>query len=115
MRALRHFVIAAVVVAGVMLACGSGLTQAQQKYPVKPVRLVIAFGPGSSTDILSRLVATHISDAWGQSIVYENRTGAGGSLAATVVAKATPDGYTLLATSAAFAITAALRTDLSYD
>jgi tripartite-type tricarboxylate transporter receptor subunit TctC len=105
----------AVVAASAMLACVQGSAQAQQKYPTKPVRLVIAFGPGSATDIMSRLIATKISDAWGQPIVYENRVGAGGSLAAAVVARATPDGYTLLATSAAFAIAAALRADLPYD
>jgi tripartite-type tricarboxylate transporter receptor subunit TctC len=115
MHALKRFAIAAAAVAGIMLACVPGVTQAQQKYPVKPIRLVIAFGPGSATDIMSRLVAANISEVWGQPIVYENRVGAGGSLAAAVVAKATPDGYTLLATSAAFPITAALRTDLSYD
>ena len=115
MNFLRRFTIAAVAVAGILLTCVPGLTQAQQKYPVKPIRLVLAFGPGSATDIMSRLIATHISETWGQPIVYENRVGAGGSLAAAIVAKATPDGYTLLGTSAAFPITAALRTDLTYD
>jgi tripartite-type tricarboxylate transporter receptor subunit TctC len=115
MHALERFAIAAAAMAGIMFACVSGATQAQQKYPTKPIRLVIAFGAGSETDIMSRLIATHISDAWGQPIVFENRVGAGGSLAAAVVAKAAPDGYTLLATSAAFPIAAALRTDLSYD
>lgn len=115
MHALGRFAIAAAAVAGIMLVCGPGITQAQQKYPTKPIRLVIAFGPGSATDIMSRLIAANISDVWGQPIVYENRGGAGGSLAAAIVARATPDGYTLLATSAAFPIAAALRTDLSYD
>lgn len=109
---LRMAVVAAACAA---LSGAQALAQAPQKYPVKPVRLVIAFGPGSATDIMSRMIATKISDVWGQSIVYENRVGAGGSLAAAVVAKATPDGYTLLATSAAFAISAALRNDLTYD
>lgn len=115
MNALRRFAIAAAAVAGIALACVSGAAQAQQKYPTKPIRLVIAFGPGSATDIMSRLIAANISEAWGQSIVYENRGGAAGTLAAAVVARATPDGYTLLATSSAFPIAAALRTDLSYD
>ena len=115
MHAPGRFVIAAAAATGIMLVCVPGTAQAQQVYPAKPIRLVIAFGPGSSTDILSRLIAMKIADAWGQPIVYENRVGAGGSIAATIVAKATPDGYTLLATSAAFPITAALRTDLSYD
>jgi tripartite-type tricarboxylate transporter receptor subunit TctC len=115
MHALGRFAIAAAAAIGIMLVCVLGIAQAQQVYPTKPIRLVIAFGPGSATDIMSRLIATKIADAWGQPIVYENRVGAGGSIAATIVAKATPDGYTLLATSAAFPIAAALRNDLLYD
>jgi tripartite-type tricarboxylate transporter receptor subunit TctC len=115
MSALRGLVMASVAATHTMLVCTAGAAQAQQKYPTRPVRLVLAFGPGSATDITSRLIATKISDVWKQPIVYENRTGGGGSLAAAIVAKATPDGYTLLATSAAFAIAAALRTDLTYD
>ena len=106
---------AAVVTSVTLFACAQALAQAQQKYPTKPVRLVVAFTPGSATDITSRLIAQKISDAWGQPIVIENRAGGGSTLAAAVVAKATPDGYTLLATSGAFAITAALRSDLPYD
>ena len=113
MHALRGLGTTLLVSAAVALA--SGPAQAQQKFPTKPIRVVIAFTPGSATDITSRLIAQKISDAWGQAIVIENRAGAGGTLAATVVAKATPDGYTLLATSGAFAIAAALRTDLPYD
>ena len=109
MHASSNFRIASVVMAGALLACAQGLVQAQQKYPAKPIRLVVAFTAGSATDITSRLIAARISDAWGQPIIIENRAGASGTLAATVVAKATPDGYTLLATSGAFAIAAALR------
>ena len=106
---------AAAVTSIAVLAWAPGLAQAQQKYPTKPIRVVIAFTPGSATDITSRLIAAKISEAWGQPIVIENRAGGGSTLAAAVVAKATPDGYTLLATSGAFAITAALRNDLPYD
>jgi tripartite-type tricarboxylate transporter receptor subunit TctC len=105
----------AAVAAGFVLAHAQGLAQVQEKYPIKAIRLVVAFTPGSATDLTSRLIATKISEAWGQPFVFENRAGAGGTLAAMVVAKATPDGYTLLATSGAFAIAAALRTDLPYD
>ena len=107
--------IAAVVASFTLLPCAQGPAQAQPKYPSKPIRIVVAFTPGSATDIISRLIATKVSESWGQPIVIENRAGAGGTLAATVVAKATPDGYTLLATSGAFAIAAALRSDLAYD
>lgn len=115
MHALGRFAIAAAAATGILLVTMSGVARAQQEYPAKPIRLVIAFGPGSASDILSRLIAAKMSDAWGQPIVYENRVGAGGSLGAAIVAKAAPDGYTLLATSVSFAINAALRTDLTYD
>ena len=113
MHVVRDFGMTLLISASVTLTVG--LAEAQQKFPTKPIRLVVAFTPGSATDITSRLIAQKISDAWGQPIVFENRAGAGGTLAATVVAKATPDGHTMLATSGAFAISAALRTDLPYD
>ncbi len=115
MHGLARLAIAATTVTGLLLVCVAGAAQAQKEYPAKPIRLVIAFGPGSASDILSRLIAPKLSDAWGQSIVYENRVGAGGSLGAAIVANAPADGYTLLATSVSFAINAALRTDLTYD
>jgi tripartite-type tricarboxylate transporter receptor subunit TctC len=90
-------------------------THAQPKFPAKPVRIVVGFSPGSATDITARMLGPRLSELWGQPVVVENRAGAGGTLAATVVARAAPDGYTLLLTSAAFAIAAALRTDLPYD
>ena len=86
-----------------------------QSYPVKPVRIVVGFSPGSATDITARLLAPKLSEAWGQPVVVENRSGAGGVVAASLVAKAAPDGYTLMLVSAAFAITAALNPNQSYD
>ena len=100
------------------IAAGSaGLTtvHAQQKFPTKPLRLVVAFTPGGTTDILARMVAPGMSETFGQPIVIENRPGAGGILAATLVAKAQPDGYTILATSAAVAISAALNSNANYN
>lgn len=92
-----------------------GLAQAQQKFPVKPIRLVVAFTAGGTTDILARLIAPGMNAAFGQPLVIEPRPGAGGTLAAAIVAKANPDGYTLLATSPAIAISAVMNTNLPYD
>jgi tripartite-type tricarboxylate transporter receptor subunit TctC len=89
--------------------------QAQPRYPTKPVRIVVPFSAGSATDISARMIAPRLSELWGQSVIVENRPGAGGTLAAVAVARATPDGYTLLLTSAAFAITAVLQANLPYD
>ena len=88
---------------------------AQQKFPERPVRIVVPFSPGSATDITARMIGPRLAERWGQAVVIENRAGAGGTLAAASVAKATPDGHTLLLVSAAFAIGAVLNANLPYD
>jgi tripartite-type tricarboxylate transporter receptor subunit TctC len=75
----------------------------------------VPFTPGGTSDVLARMIGTKLTDAWGQPVVIENRTGAGGTIGTGIVAKATPDGYTLLISSAAFAISAAIRQNLPYD
>lgn len=97
------------------LAAMPGAVPAQQKFPTKTVRIVVPFSPAGGTDSLARIIAPKLSDSWGQSVVIENRTGAGGTIGTALVAKATPDGHTLLMTSSAFAITAALQANLPYD
>jgi tripartite-type tricarboxylate transporter receptor subunit TctC len=71
------------------------LAQAQQKFPTKPIRLVIPSSAGTQTDTLARLMSQKMSVSWGQPVVADNRTGAGGALAASTVAKAAPDGHLL--------------------
>jgi tripartite-type tricarboxylate transporter receptor subunit TctC len=93
----------------------SSVAHAQQNYPTKPIRFVVPFSPGGSTDALARLVAQKMSENWGQSVVLENRTGAAGVIGAALVAKATPDGHTLLVSSSSFAIGAAVQPRLPYD
>src|SRR3990172_7140325 len=70
-----------------------------QDYPVKPIRLVVGFPPGGGADGAARLVAQKLNETWRQSVVVDNRAGAGGNLAAEIVARSTADGYTLLMTS----------------
>ena len=86
-----------------------------QSYPSKPVRLIISFTPGSSTDIVARIVMQKVSEYWGQPAVIENRAGAGGSIGSNVVATAAPDGYTLLVNSSAHAVNPAIYAKLPYD
>lgn len=104
-------------VSGVALAIAAtlGATAHAQNYPVKPVKFVITFTPGSATDIIGRIVATKLSEMWGQPVVPENRAGAGGSIASLFVAKAEPDGYTLLVNSNAHAVNPAMYAKLPYD
>lgn len=86
-----------------------------QNYPTKPVHVIISFTPGSATDIVGRLVTQKLSDFWGQPVVVENRSGAGGSIGTAVVAKAPPDGYMLLINSNAHAVNPAIYAHLQYD
>ncbi|SRR5258706_108085 len=86
-----------------------------QSYPTKPVHVVISFTPGSSTDIVGRIVTAKLSEMWGQPVVPENRAGAGGSIGSAVVAKADPDGYTLLINSNAHCVNPAIYAKLPYD
>jgi tripartite-type tricarboxylate transporter receptor subunit TctC len=86
-----------------------------QSYPAKPVRLVVAFTPGSSTDIIGRAVAAKLQEMWGQPVVVENRAGAGGTVGSEFVLRADPDGYTLLANSSAHAANPGMYKELRYD
>jgi tripartite-type tricarboxylate transporter receptor subunit TctC len=88
---------------------------AAQNYPNKPVHMIISFTPGSSTDIVGRIVIQKLTEMWGQPVVPENRAGAGGSIGSAAVAKAEPDGYTLLINSNAHTVNPAIYAKLPYD
>src|SRR5258706_6312442 len=86
-----------------------------QAYPTKPVQVVLAFTPGSAVDIVGRIVTARLSEMWGQPVVNDNRSGAGGSIGSAAVARAAPDGYTLLVTSNAHTVNPAIMAKLPYD
>ena len=93
----------------------SGAASAQD-YPARPIRLIVAFTPGGTTDFVARLIADRLKASLGQSVIVENRPGANGAIAAEYVAKSEPDGYTLYFTTVgAVAINPALRSNLPYD
>jgi len=91
-----------------------GVTHAQT-YPTKPVRILVTFSAGSQADVLARLVGGKMSENSGQQVVVDNRPSAGGIVAGGIVLNASPDGYTLIMHSNAFAVSAALYTKLPYD
>lgn len=84
-------------------------------YPARPVRMVVGLAPGGATDIVARALSQRLSEKLGRSFVVDNRSGAGGTIATAIVAKAPADGYTLLAVSAGYSISAALYSELPYD
>jgi tripartite-type tricarboxylate transporter receptor subunit TctC len=99
----------------VLLVAFIQATSNAQSWPSKPIHAVVPVGVGSSTDIVHRLVLQHVSTELGQPIVVENRPGAGGTIGSAAVAKATPDGYTILANGSAHTIAPALYRSLPYD
>ena len=87
-----------------------------QNYPTKPIRLVVPFGAGSNTDILARTMAVRMAESWGQQVVVDNRPGAGGNIGTDLVAKAPPDGYTIvLGAASVLAINQSLYSQMPYD
>jgi tripartite-type tricarboxylate transporter receptor subunit TctC len=88
---------------------------AQPAWPTRPIRIVVPFSPGSFTDVAARTLAAELTEDLGQPVVVENRGGAGGTIGATMVASAAPDGYTVLVTDNSFVMSAALYDKLAYD
>lgn len=100
--------------AAALLAC-SVMAWAQDAWPGKPVRMIVPFAPGGSTDVVARMVGQRLSALWGQPVVIENRAGAGGNVGADVVAKSPGDGYTLLMASGSVTINPALYKRMPFD
>ncbi|MBI4195572.1 MAG: tripartite tricarboxylate transporter substrate binding protein [Betaproteobacteria bacterium] len=101
-----------------VLACGavlSSLACAQPAYPARPVRMLVGFAPGGTTDIIARLMAPALSESFERQFYVENRPGATGNIATELAAKSPPDGTTLLVVSAAFSSSVSLYSKISYD
>lgn len=108
------------VLAGIAFACVAAMTavpaKAQDKYPSKPIKMVVSFAVGGPTDIVARIMGARMGELLGQQVIIDNRPGAGGNLGADVVSKSPPDGYTLLmATVSTHAINPLLYKKIPYD
>ena len=113
MRKLFTVLGAAAVIAAAILSAPR--EAAAQGYPAKPVRIIVPFSSGTAADIAARQLGQRLSDAWGQGVVIENQMGAGGNIGAVTVAKAAPDGYTLLMVGINNVINPSLYKDVGYD
>lgn len=101
------------IVCALAMAIAGGA--AAQGYPAKPIRIVVPFAPGGGADIIARVLGQKMTETWGQQVVVDNRAGASGNIGHEIVAKAVPDGHTLLMASSAFAINPSLYKNLPYD
>ena len=108
----RHLIAAAVAAT---LVAASSPAHAQEKYPTRPIRMLVTFSAGSLTDILARLVGAKMTENWGQQVVIDNRPGGGGVAASQALIASNPDGYTLMMVSSGHAISASLYSKLPYD
>jgi tripartite-type tricarboxylate transporter receptor subunit TctC len=105
---------AAPVLAGVVLMSAGATGICAQAYPTKPIRLIAPFPPGGGTDLLSRIIAVPVSEALGQTVVVDNRPGAGGAIGAELTVRSAPDGYTLVLVSSSYCATSAFQ-KIPYD
>jgi tripartite-type tricarboxylate transporter receptor subunit TctC len=112
---LLSLAFAALLAGAAIVAAPGRSANAEDGYPTKPVRILVGFAPGGSVDLMARFFGKRFAEAWGQSIVVENRPGSAGNIAAQLVAQAKPDGHTLLLTSVVHSINASLYPALPYD
>jgi len=113
---LRPRAVVATFLATALIACvGQDAARAQPAYPTRTITLIVPFAAGGPTDIIARIVAAALQQSLGQSVIVDNRAGGGGNPGMALVARANPDGYTLLFTSTAIAVNPGLFANLPYD
>ncbi len=96
-------------------AIASSAFAAEATYPSRPIRIIVPFAPGGSTDIVARLVGQKLTESWGQQVIVDNRAGAGGNLGMGLGARATPDGYTIMSVSSSYMVNPTLYSKATYD
>jgi len=112
----REILRAAGFAIGALVAPGLGLKQARAAgYPERPIKIIVPFAPGGPTDIMARIISTHLGEAISGTVIVENKPGAGGNIGIGAAAHAEPDGYTLLITSSAYVVNPGLYAKIPYD
>lgn len=111
---MKQRLIAAALGLAMSMSAGSVLAAARDNYPTKPIRLIVPFAPGGGTDIVARVMSQKLTDAFGQSVVVDNRPGGGGTIGTETAVRAVPDGYTMIMVSGSYAANSALF-KLPYD
>jgi tripartite-type tricarboxylate transporter receptor subunit TctC len=114
-RERRAMLATAVCFAAASLAAGPVWSTEAREYPSKPIRVIVPYAPGGGTDTAARIIAQRLGAAWDETVVVDNRPGAAGIIGSDIVAKATPDGYTLLVAAGAHAINPSLYSKLPFD
>ena len=112
---VRRQVSCCLALAALAFCAGAPMAWAQGNYPSKPITLVVTYPPGGGADAMARLIAPKMAEALGQAVVIDNEPGAGGQIGAAAVAKAAPDGYTLMLDASSFAVNPSLYPKLPYD
>ena len=102
-----------IVIGSALLAAGA--VHAQDRFPSRPMRILVGYGAGSATDVLARTVAQRMSDNWGQGVVVDNRPGAGAVIASELLVRSSPDGHTLVMVSLGHAFTATLNNHINSE
>src|ERR1700756_311496 len=97
------------------MALGATSARAETEWPTKPVKVIVPYPPGGGADTTARIVYQKLSELWGKQFFIDNRGGAGGTIAEAIVAKAEPDGYTILHDATAFSVNGSLYQDLPFD
>jgi len=113
---MKQYLTAAALACGVATTAGAAvLPPATPQFPARPLRIIVPFAPAGGSDVVARLIAQKLSESLGQTVVVDNRPGAGANIGIGVAAKAPPDGYTLLVASSAFTVNPTLYAKIPYD
>jgi tripartite-type tricarboxylate transporter receptor subunit TctC len=112
---MKSFITRVLFAASVTMGIQTSSIAADQSYPTHPLRIVVPFAPGGASDVVARMLAQKLSDSMGQTVVVDNRAGAGANIGINIAAKSQPDGYTLLIASSAFAVNPSLYSKIQWD